>query len=85
MKHLQYYLDWANDADQTSKYSSFIGAQASGAYYYGKDSANDIGTVWYAPNAGGSVFSPIATASGLDAFNAAAKVSKPLISRTPCS
>ena len=75
MKHLQYYLDSANDASRTAKYSSFIGSQSSGALHFGKDAANDVGSVWYAPNAGGSVFTPEASNSGLAAFVAAAKVS----------
>ncbi|TFY60411.1 hypothetical protein EVG20_g7426 [Dentipellis fragilis] len=72
-KHVQYYLDNANDASRTAKYSSFLGSQSSAALHYGKSAANDVGSVWYAPNAGGSVFTPESTASGLEAFVSAAK------------
>lgn len=73
MKHVQYYLDSANDATRTAKYSPFLGANAQGVHNNALDSASDIGTVWYAPNEGGSVFSQVATSSGLNALVAAAK------------
>ncbi|KZV72256.1 glycoside hydrolase family 76 protein [Peniophora sp. CONT] len=72
-KHLQYYLDQANSAARTAKYASFLGSQSSAALHYGKNAANDVGSVWYAPNAGGSVFTPEATTSGLACFVSAAK------------
>lgn len=34
MKHLQYFLDTANNAALTSKYAGFINAQASGIVHY---------------------------------------------------
>ncbi|TFY79342.1 hypothetical protein EWM64_g4672 [Hericium alpestre] len=71
-KHVQYYLDWAGSAAQ-EKYSSALGQQASGVYHYGKNSANDVGTIWYAPNQGGSNFTPKSSTSGLEALVAAAK------------
>ncbi|KAG9024232.1 hydrolase 76 protein [Tulasnella sp. JGI-2019a] len=73
MKHLQYYLDMANDSTRTAKYAGFIAAQASAVLHYGKNANNDIGSVWYAPDAGGSVWQPEASASGLAAIVAAAK------------
>jgi predicted alpha-1,6-mannanase (GH76 family) len=73
-KHLQYYLDLANDPKRTAKYSSFLGAQSSAVYYYGTNANGDIGNVWYAPSQGGSIFKPQSSASGLAALNAAAKV-----------
>ncbi|PPQ69901.1 hypothetical protein CVT26_014164 [Gymnopilus dilepis] len=72
-KHLQYYLDNANDASRTAKYSPFLGSQTSAVFHYGTDANNDIGSVWYAPNQGGSVFTPKTSASGLEAHVAAAK------------
>lgn len=72
-KHVQYYLDQANDAARTAKYSAFLGAQSSGAFHYGKNANNDVGSVWYAPDQGGSIFSPEASSSGLEAFVSAAK------------
>ena len=75
MKHVQYYLDQANSAARTAKYAPFLGSQSSAALHYGKNAANDVGSVWYAPDQGGSVFSPEASASGLACFVSAAKVS----------
>ncbi|KAG8996312.1 hydrolase 76 protein [Tulasnella sp. JGI-2019a] len=73
MKHLQYYLDMANDPVRTAKYAPIIDAQASAVLHYGKNAANDIGSVWYAPDSGGSVWQPEASASGLAVIVAAAK------------
>ncbi|VDB93551.1 unnamed protein product [Peniophora sp. CBMAI 1063] len=72
-KHVQYYLDQANDSKRTAKYSSFLGVQSSGAFHNGKNAANDVGSVWYAPNQGGSMFTAQATTSGLACFISAAK------------
>ena len=74
MKHVQYYLDKANDPKRTAKYSSFLGSQSSGALHNGKDAANDVGSVWFAPNSGGSIFTAQSTTSGLACFVSAAKV-----------
>lgn len=74
MKHLQYFLDMANDPVRTAKYAPIIGAQASAVLHYGKAGDNDVGSVWYAANSGGSVFQPEATTSGLAAIIADAKV-----------
>lgn len=49
-KHLQYYLDNANDASRTAKYSPFLGSQTSAVFHYGTDANNDVGSVWYAPD-----------------------------------
>lgn len=73
MKHIQYYLDSANDESRIAKYSPFIGSTTAGVYNNALDSSDDTGTVWYAPNEGGSVYSEVATSSGLNAFVAAAK------------
>jgi predicted alpha-1,6-mannanase (GH76 family) len=73
-KHLQYYLDLVNDPKRTAKYSSFLGAQYSAVFHYGTNANGDIGSVWYAPSQGGSIFKSQSSASGLAAINAAAKV-----------
>ncbi|KAF7367410.1 Six-hairpin glycosidase [Mycena sanguinolenta] len=72
-KHLQYYLDRVNDPARTAKYAGFLHAQASGVYHYGTDSSNDIGSVWYAPSQGGSIFTATSSSSGLAAHIANAK------------
>ncbi|KAJ7462290.1 glycoside hydrolase family 76 protein [Mycena galericulata] len=72
-KSLQYYLDRANDPARNAKYSPFLGSQSSAVFHYGTDANDDVGSVWYAPNAGGSVFTPKTSASGLAAQIADAK------------
>ncbi|THV05068.1 glycoside hydrolase family 76 protein [Dendrothele bispora CBS 962.96] len=72
-KHLQYYLDAANDPARTSKYRDFLGSQESAVFHFGTNANNDVGSVWYAPSQGGSVFTPKTSASGLAAHVAAAK------------
>jgi len=72
-KSVQYYLDRANDATRVAKYSGFLGSQTSAVFHFGTDAAGDIGSVWYAPNAGGSEFTPKSSASGLEAYIADAK------------
>ena len=79
MKHLQYFLDAANSATLNSKYTGQINAQASGVVHYATGAGYTVGSVWYAPNAGGSILSPKTQTSGLAALNAAAKVSFPLM------
>jgi hypothetical protein len=49
-KHLQFYLDMANDAARTAKYSAFLWSQSSGVFHFGTSASNDVGSVWYAPN-----------------------------------
>jgi hypothetical protein len=44
-----YYLDAANDAGRTKKYSSFLGSQSSAALH-ATNKDGDIGSVWYAPD-----------------------------------
>jgi len=73
-KHLQYYLDAVNDPARTAKYSGFLGAQQSAVFHFGMAADNLVGSVWYAPNAGGSVFTAQTATSGLAATVAAAKV-----------
>ncbi|CAK5265762.1 unnamed protein product [Mycena citricolor] len=72
-KHLQYFLDRANSPALNSKYSGFLGSQSSAVFHFGTDANNDVGSVWYAPNAGGSIFTPKTSASGLEAHVADAK------------
>ncbi|KAF9452364.1 glycoside hydrolase family 76 protein [Macrolepiota fuliginosa MF-IS2] len=72
-KHLQYYLDMANDSTRTAKYSPFLGSQTSAVFHFGTNADNDVGSVWYAPNQGGSIFTPKTSASGLEAHVSAAK------------
>ncbi|KAJ8481984.1 hypothetical protein ONZ45_g15112 [Pleurotus djamor] len=72
-KHVQYYLDSANDASRTAKYAPFLGSQMSAVFHFGTNANNDIGSVWYAPDQGGSIFTPKTSASGLAAHVAAAK------------
>lgn len=72
-KHVQFYLDSAPDASRIAKYSGFLHAQASAVYHYGTNANNDIGSVWYAPDQGGSIFTPKTSASGLAAHISAAK------------
>ncbi|KAJ6499317.1 glycoside hydrolase family 76 protein [Mycena sanguinolenta] len=72
-KSMQFFLDRANSASLNSKYSSFLGSQSSAVFHFGTDASNDVGSVWYAPNAGGSIFTPKTSASGLEAHIAAAK------------
>ncbi|KAH8924397.1 glycoside hydrolase family 76 protein [Atractiella rhizophila] len=73
MKHLQYYLDEVNDPARTAKYQRFIGDQASAIIHYGTGSDNICGSVWYAPNQGGSVFGVQTATSGIDGMTATAK------------
>lgn len=75
LKHLQFFLDTANQASLKSKYAGFINAQASGVVHYATGSGFNVGSVWYAPDAGGSIHSPKTQTSGLAALVAAAKVS----------
>ncbi|KAJ3501330.1 hypothetical protein NLJ89_g9383 [Agrocybe chaxingu] len=44
-KHLQYYLDMANDPARTARYSPFLGSQTSAVFHYGTNANNDIGSV----------------------------------------
>lgn len=74
MKHLQYFLDTANQDSLKSKYAEFINAQASAVVHYATGSGFNVGSVWYAPDAGGSIHSPKTQTSGLAALIAAAKV-----------
>ncbi|KAF8306705.1 Six-hairpin glycosidase [Clavulina sp. PMI_390] len=73
LKHLSYYLTYVNDPTKVSKYAAQINAQGSGIYYYGTGSGWMVGSVWYAPNAGGSVFSPKTQTSGLAGLTAGAQ------------
>ncbi|KAI9572201.1 glycoside hydrolase family 76 protein [Boletus coccyginus] len=73
MKHVQYFLDSANDASITNKYTDFLGSQYAAVYHNALNVVKDVGSVWYAPNKGGSVWGPQASASGLEAVLSAAK------------
>ncbi|KIM78166.1 glycoside hydrolase family 76 protein [Piloderma croceum F 1598] len=72
-KHLQYYLDNANDTSRTAKYSPFLGSQKTAIINHAINSSNDVSSAWYAANQGGGLFSAQSAASGLAALNAAAK------------
>ncbi|KAF8893379.1 glycoside hydrolase family 76 protein [Infundibulicybe gibba] len=72
-KHLQYYLDNANDPARTAKYSAFLGSQIAAVLHFGTNADNDVGSVWYEPDQGGSIFTPKTSASGLAAYVSAAK------------
>ncbi|EIW75981.1 glycoside hydrolase family 76 protein [Coniophora puteana RWD-64-598 SS2] len=74
MKHLSYYLTYANDSSRTAKYAQFITAQYDAILQNAMNAQYDIGSVWYAPNQGGSVFQPEASASGLEGILADAQV-----------
>jgi len=71
-KHLQYYLDNAGPA-RVDKYKAFLQSQTSAVLHFGTNADNDVGSVWYAPDQGGSTFTPKTSASGLAAHVAAAK------------
>ncbi|KAF8987983.1 Six-hairpin glycosidase [Hymenopellis radicata] len=73
MKHLQYFLDTANSATLTAKYAGFINAQASGIVHYATGAGYRVGSVWYAANAGGSLFTPKSQSSGMAGLVCAAK------------
>eukprot|EP01124_Arcella_intermedia_P023810 TRINITY_DN3869_c0_g1_i1.p1 TRINITY_DN3869_c0_g1~~TRINITY_DN3869_c0_g1_i1.p1 ORF type:complete len:374 (-),score=63.08 TRINITY_DN3869_c0_g1_i1:11-1132(-) len=74
VKHLGYYLDaTGGDPGRVGKYERFLGAQQSAVYHYGKREDDLVGNVWYAPDKGGSVFTPETTASGIAATFAALK------------
>ncbi|KAJ6577079.1 glycoside hydrolase, partial [Mycena sp. CBHHK59/15] len=75
MKHLQYYIDWANDATNAryAKYYNNIWAQYSAVFHYATNSDTESGTLWWQPDAGGSVFNGYSDQSGIDAILAAAK------------
>jgi hypothetical protein len=72
---LQYYLDNANDASRTAKYSPFLGSLNSAVVHYGIDASDDVSSTWYAANQGGGPFTAQSGASGLAALVSAAKVS----------
>ncbi|KAG1752919.1 glycoside hydrolase family 76 protein [Suillus lakei] len=72
-KHVQYYLDNANDISRMVKYSHFLGFQHLGIVRHATNSAHDVGSVWYTADQGGSQWSPQASTSGLQAFISAAK------------
>lgn len=74
MKHVEYFLGWANDVSITAKYSAFLGSQCVAVYHNAMNAAHDVGSVWYAPNQGGSQWGPQPSASGLEAVLSAAKV-----------
>lgn len=74
MKHLQYFLDAANSGSLNSKYTGQINSQGSAVVHYGTGPGYTVGSVWYAPNSGGSILSPKTQTSGLAALNSAAKV-----------
>ena len=74
MKHVQYFLDYANDSSIADKYRNFLGVQNEAVHQNALNATVDVGSVWYAPNEGGSLWGPQASASGLEAVIPAAKV-----------
>jgi len=72
-KHLEYYLDNANNTSRTAKYSPFLGAQQNAVIHFGINSTGDVSSTWYATDQGGGIFSAQSDASGLAALNSAAK------------
>ncbi|KAF5386228.1 hypothetical protein D9615_002518 [Tricholomella constricta] len=58
-KHLQFYLDYANDPARTAKYSAWLGSQSSGVFHFGTNANNDVGSVWYAPDQVGAIGLPM--------------------------
>jgi len=72
-KHVQYFLDTAQNASIAAKYSHFLSSQYEAVWNNARNATNDIGAVWYAPNQGGSGWGPQASASGLEAAISAAK------------
>ncbi|KAF8556149.1 glycoside hydrolase family 76 protein [Imleria badia] len=73
MKHVQYFLDFANDASITAKYRGFLALQNSAVIRNALNATDDVGSVWFAPDNGGSEWGPQASASGLEAVISAAK------------
>ncbi|KAG1870199.1 glycoside hydrolase family 76 protein, partial [Suillus subalutaceus] len=73
-KHVQYYLDNADDISRIAKYSHFLDFQHLGIVRHAINSAYDVGSVWYTADQGQSQWSPEASASGLQALISAAKV-----------
>jgi len=63
-----------NDPARTAKYSGFLHAQESAVFHFAKRADNIVGSVWYAPDQGGSVFTAETSASGIAATVASAKV-----------
>ncbi|KAJ7633431.1 glycoside hydrolase family 76 protein [Mycena polygramma] len=72
-KHLQYYLNYAASARVTAKYRSILRHQSAAVLHYATNASLDIGSVWYAENEGGSVFSVKSLPSGIAAHVAAAQ------------
>lgn len=72
-KHVQYYLDNANDISRVAKYSHFLGFQHLGILRHATNSVYDVGSVWCTTDQRLSQWSPEASASGLQAFISAAK------------
>ncbi|KAJ6504337.1 glycoside hydrolase family 76 protein, partial [Mycena vitilis] len=73
MKHLQYFLDNANNTVR-DKYAAFVGEQASAVIHFATGADGQIGEVWYAPDSGGSTYNYKTLTAGLDALNCAQKV-----------
>lgn len=73
-KHVQYFLDAADDTSITAKYSDFLTSQHVAVHDNAMNATADVGSVWYAPNEGGSEWGPQPSASGLEAVLSATKV-----------
>ncbi|KAN0090859.1 glycoside hydrolase [Tylopilus felleus] len=72
-KHVQYFLDAADDTSITAKYSDFLTSQHVAVHDNAMNATADVGSVWYAPNEGGSEWGPQPSASGLEAVLSATK------------
>ncbi|CAK5284007.1 unnamed protein product [Mycena citricolor] len=75
MKHLQYYIDTANDSTNRvyHKYFNKVFAQYSGVYHYATDSVAEAGNLWWTPSQGGMVINGYTDQAALDCILAAAK------------
>ncbi|KAJ7596592.1 glycoside hydrolase family 76 protein [Mycena floridula] len=72
-KHLEYYLEFTQDKKKIAKYGPFLGAQSAAVKKFATNATLDIGSVWFAPNEGGSIYNVKSLPSGLMAHIAAAE------------
>ncbi|KAJ7057708.1 glycoside hydrolase family 76 protein [Mycena amicta] len=72
-KHLQYYLTSVDNPHTTAKYTHFLGAQSAAVKRFATNASLDIGSVWYAPDEGGSIYNVKSLPSGIMAHVAAAQ------------
>ena len=60
------FLEFANDTSITAKYRGFLALQNLAVHRNALNAADDVGSVWYAPNTAGSERGPQASASDLE-------------------